>query len=298
MVVRLALRRLYRCIVNLLPDCCVVRWLYFRAYGKLPNIQHPIGFNEKLAWRKLKQRDGRFTLYADKISVKDEIEKIVGVEHIIPTLWTGSSPEAIPFDILVPPYVIKVNHSSGGNVFIKKKDDIDKPFIFRSLRRQLAFQHWRVFREWGYKDIKPTVMVESMLTMPEGDIPEDYKFFVYHGRVHYIQVDCGRFKQHVRNMYDRDWNLLPVRLTHPQAGATLAKPKNLEEMINIAEKIGSGFDFSRVDLYSTDNGIFFGEITFYPGAGLEKFSSEEWDNKFGEPWKIVESGNKPCLENV
>jgi hypothetical protein len=57
-------------------------------------------------------------------------------------------------------------------------------------------------------------------------------------------------------------------------------------MIELVEQIGAQFDIVRVDLYSTAKGIFFGEITFYPEAGLGRFSSDEWDFMFGEPWKI------------
>jgi len=57
-------------------------------------------------------------------------------------------------------------------------------------------------------------------------------------------------------------------------------------MINLAEKIGAPFDFVRVDLYSPPQGILFGEATFYPGSGLQPFIPEDWDNEFGEPWKI------------
>ena len=61
---------------------------------------------------------------------------------------------------------------------------------------------------------------------------------------------------------------------------------NLGQMINLAEKIGAQFDFVRVDLYSPPQGILFGEVTFYPYAGLEPIIPKEWDNKLGEPWKI------------
>jgi hypothetical protein len=57
-------------------------------------------------------------------------------------------------------------------------------------------------------------------------------------------------------------------------------------MINLAEKIGAQFDFVRVDLYAPPQGILFGEVTFYPCAGTEAFIPKDWDNKFGEPWRI------------
>jgi hypothetical protein len=41
-----------------------------------------------------------------------------------------------------------------------------------------------------------------------------------------------------------------------------------------------------VDLYSPPQGILFGEVTFSPEGGHGAFIPEDWDNKFGEPWKI------------
>jgi hypothetical protein len=66
----------------------------------------------------------------------------------------------------------------------------------------------------------------------------------------------------------------------------VSKPVNLGQMINLAEKIGAQFDFARVDLYSPPQGILFGEVTFSPEGGHGAFIPEDWDNKFGEPWKI------------
>ena len=37
------------------------------------------------------------------------------------------------------------------------------------------------------------------------------------------------------------------------------KPNNLDEMIEIAEKLSLDYPFIRIDLYSADNKIYFGE---------------------------------------
>ena len=39
-------------------------------------------------------------------------------------------------------------------------------------------------------------------------------------------------------------------------------------MIVIAEKLSDGFKFLRVDLYNVKGKIYFGELTFYPAAGM------------------------------
>ena len=46
------------------------------------------------------------------------------------------------------------------------------------------------------------------------------------------------------------------------------RPDKLEEMICMAEKLGEGIPFVRVDLYLADRKIYFGEMTFTPAAGV------------------------------
>lgn len=279
-------RPLYRLIFDHMPDYLAVNWVYYRAFGKLPRLQHPQTFNEKVNWRKLYQRNPRFTLFADKLAVKEEIATLLGKEHVIETLWSGTDPSQIPYDQLEPPYVIKTNHSSGSNIFIRSKADIKPDEIAAFMHKHLTHPHWLEFREWGYRDIKPQIMVERMLVMPNGAVPEDYKIFLYHGKVHFIQIDRNRFTNHTRNIFDRDWNQLPVDYVYPRADVTIERPGYMDEMIALAEKIGKEFDFVRVDFYYFEGKILFGEATFYPGAGLDTCTQYNWEYVFGEPWKI------------
>lgn len=53
-------------------------------------------------------------------------------------------------------------------------------------------------------------------------------------------------------------------------------------MIQIAEKLAQNIPFVRVDLYEINNKLYFGELTFFPGAGLTKFEPDEFDRKFGD----------------
>ena len=43
------------------------------------------------------------------------------------------------------------------------------------------------------------------------DVPKDYKFFTFNGKVHIIQVDGERFSGHRRSLYDPDWRDTGVR---------------------------------------------------------------------------------------
>lgn len=270
----------------MLPDYWAIQLLYFRNFGRLANLNSPKTLNEKINWRKLYQRDPRFTVYADKVAVKKEVAALIGADHVIPTLWMGENPEDIPFDTLPFPYVIKTNHGSGGMFFIRSPEDLNREKIIASMHEQLLQEYGHQCREWGYSKIERKILVERMIVSSAQDVPEDYKFFVYHGHVRFIHVDYGRFKEHTRNVFDRDWNLIPVTYVYPQTKRPLSKPENLETMILMAEKIGSQFDFARIDLYSTPEGVFFGEVTFYPDAGLMQLNPRSWDEELGKPWVI------------
>ena len=283
-------KRLYRALIGLLPDEWAIQIAYLRKFKRFANLRAPRTFNEKINWRKLHQRDPRFTLFADKAAVKDEIARMVGREHVIPTLWTGERPEDIPFDALTPPYVIKVNHGYGSNIFIRHQDDLEEKRRLRAvLHELLRNSHGRAGLEWAYYGIPRKIIIERMLDIFGDGIPEDYKFFVYHGRVHFIQIDVDRWGNGKRAFYDPSWNKLPMTKGRPDIERPIPEPSNLQKMIEIAEKIGSIFDFVRVDLYCASNKVFFGETTFYPGEGFSKMSPGIWDYKFGEPWRNLSS---------
>ena len=63
-------------------------------------------------------------------------------------------------------------------------------------------------------------------------------------------------------------------------------PENLNEMIDIAEKLSAPFDYVRVDLYDFAGKVIFGEMTFIHEAGYGRFSPENWDRTIGAKWML------------
>ena len=55
-------------------------------------------------------------------------------------------------------------------------------------------------------------------------------------------------------------------------------------MIWYAEVLADGFDFIRVDLYDTDDKVYFGEFTITPGAGLSPYAPHEFDYYLDGLW--------------
>lgn len=288
----IAFKAMFRTLLGILPDKWAIQLMHYRRFRRLPNLRAPQTLSEKVNWRKLYQRDPRFTVFVDKVAVKEEIARLVGREHVIPTLWTGERPEDIPFDDISPPYVIKVNHGIGHHIFIRRRDDIDAKKIRAVLKKQLRHSYGRDTRQWAYADIPRRILIERMLEIG-GEIPEDYKFFVYHGRVHFIQVEVNRFTRHEAVFFDRTWTELPGTKNVPNSGKLISKPSHLEGMIAVAEKIGTLFDFVSVDLYCVSGTVLFGETTFYPGGVYLRMGPAEWDLMFGEPW-LIDKADPPA----
>ena len=64
-------------------------------------------------------------------------------------------------------------------------------------------------------------------------------------------------------------------------------PENFEEMKSIVEKLCVGFPHIRVDLYNVDGKIYFGELTFYSGAGFINIDNQEFSDRLASYIDLV-----------
>ena len=106
----------------------------------------------------------------------------------------------------------------------------------------------------------------------------------FNGKVKCTFVCSDRFSDkglHV-TFFDRDWNVMPFERSYSSEKNGLPKPKNYEKMLELAEVLSKESPFVRVDFYEADGKIYFGELTFFPGSGMEAFQPEEWDYKLGD----------------
>ncbi len=258
-------------------------YMYFRL-GYWPHIQQPRSFNENIIRRKLYTNKDLFSTVSDKWQVRKYVSNKVDKDILTKIHHVTEDPETIPFDHIPEECVIKPTHMSGPIIFIEKQEKPDPDSIKESCREWLAETYGQMKEEYWYEQITPRIVIEERLRGKDRDSPYDYKFFVFHGKVEYIQVDSDRYTTHKRRFYDKDWNPQDFELKFP-LGPVIDKPKKLDEMINIAEKLGEDFDFIRVDLYEIDSErIVFGELTLAPGSGGERFRPREYDFKLGSLW--------------
>ena len=260
---------------------------FLQMTSKQLNIDNPQTFNEKIQWYKLYYKNPLMTKVADKIQLRDYVKQIIGKQYLIKSLGIYNTPEEIDFNNLPNQFVIKVNWGSGQNIIVKNKKQLDIPQTIAQLEQWIKPEsnHYYDFFEWCYKDMKPQIIIEEYIQQLNNDL-YDYKFLCYNGKVNKLFVVSDRFKNKYLDFYDNDWNHLPFERLYHNSPKGITKPQNLKEMISIAEKLSKPFPFVRVDLYSIQNQIYIGELTFYPGNGVELFSPEKWDYTLGQDFTL------------
>lgn len=267
-----------------LSDKKYIKLRYEVVMDKNLNLEKPQTFNEKLQWLKLNDRKDIYTIMVDKYEVKKYVENIIGKEYIIPTLGIYERFDDINFDELPNQFVLKCTHDSGGIVICKDKRNFNKEFAKEKLNKHLKKNYYYAAREWPYKNVKPRIIIEAYMKEEGKDELTDYKLMCFNGKVKCSFVCLNRNSIEGLNVdfYDINWNKMPFERHYPNSKIILEKPQNYDLMIKLAEKLSKNIPFLRVDFYEINNKIYFGELTFYPGAGLEKFRPESWDQTLGE----------------
>ena len=268
---------------------------FLRSVGYKPNLEHPVSFNEKIQWLKLYYRDPLMTLCADKYLVRDYIEKTIGGKYLVPLISVFDRAEQINFDRLPDKFVLKVNHGWGQNIVVRDKGLFDYESERKKLEKWLhpKQNHYYKTYEWCYKNIKPRLVCEQYIDNSEPGGLREYKILCFNGKARLLFVCSDRDIGLKVTFFDLNWNRLPFTRKYPAATAELKKPGSLEKMIRLSERLAKPFPFVRVDFYEQQNQILFGELTFYPGGGMEPFSPVKWDYKLGEMLILPES-KKTC----
>lgn len=272
-------------LIEYLTDYKKEKERFEKNLGYKLNLKNPRTFSERIVYKKINDRNKILSEMADKYKVRNYIKKVLGNDadkHLVPLLFVSEKPESIPFENFNCSFIAKVNHNSGPHFMVKSGESFDKNKIISGLKEQLKYPYGILKHEWAYKHIKPrTVIVEKLLTDQNGNLPKDYKFHMINGVCAFIQVDFDRFTDHSRSLYDENWNFIKGTLKFKQ-GPEISIPENFNKMLDLARKLSKPFDYLRVDLYSINNCIYIGELTHYPGSGVEKFTPQSLDFEFGK----------------
>ena len=274
----------YRTLAALFSDEQFIKLDFRLTFGRDIDLKDPRTFSEKIQYLKLYNRQIGLSRLVDKYEVRQYVKE-QGLECILNQLYgVYERVEDIKPDQLPGAFVIKMTNGCGWNIICPDKDKLEWGKELAKLGLWQKDNFYFHTREWVYKQIRPRIIVETYLQddLGAGASLTDYKIFCFNGKPDIIEVDCNRYIDHRRNLYDLEWNLLPWRIIYPNAVQSIPKPRRLGEMLEIARKLSEGLIFARIDLYVVQDKIIFGEVTLFPGSGFRKFYPTEADLALGE----------------
>ncbi|GGW66194.1 teichuronopeptide biosynthesis TupA-like protein [Winogradskyella epiphytica] len=260
---------------------------YFLKNERELNLDNPVEFAEKLNWLKFYLYTEDYGDFVDKYEVRKFVEKRIGGNYLVDFIAIYDNVDAIGFQALPNQYALKGTHGSGYNVIVDDKSKIDISQVKKTLNKYLHLNYYDKYKELIYKDVKPRILVEHYLDQSDSENIIDFKFFCIHGEPEYIWVKTfsdGKFRS---CYYDLEWNKLQDDSNKKDfLNKSIPKPGNLNELISISKKLSSEFIFVRVDLYSIQDKIYFGELTFFPWAGLKRLTVERLNKELGDLMKL------------
>lgn len=282
--------------LRFLPDKSYIKLYYRLRVGRKLNMNNPTTLNEKLQWLKFNYRFPLQSIVSDKLLVREYVKDKIGEKYLIPLIGSWKKYDDIDFSLLPEKFVLKCNHDSGGLVVCNDKEKLNHIEAKRKIEKSLNSNFYYIGREYQYRNIKPMILCEKFIS-DNGNVPMDYKIYCFNGVPDVILVCKDRFSKNTHRasyyFFDHEWNFLPLNKGDDNIrNVDLPKPKNLDEMIEIAKKLSKDFVFARIDLYNVDGKIYFGEITLSPNSGFDPDIKYETDLMFGQKLEI------PYWENI
>jgi len=282
-------------------------YVYKKVINRKVNLKDPKEYSEKVHWLKIYSDTSQWTRLADKYKVREYVTQC-GLEHILVRsygVWERA--EDIDFSKLPAKFVLKTNQGYGRNLLVMDKSQLDIDHTRRLLNKWVKERVGLLSFEPHYWNIERRIIAEEFLEDNcNGGISSslcDYKFFCFHGEPELIVLMYDRQNKTVgpeveKNApklkdiaFDLDWNPrhdIFRNMDQREDIALIPKPRNLDDMIKVSRILSKPFPQVRVDLYEVNQKIYFGELTFTTGGGVEIFTPEYY----------LEMGNKIDLSQV
>lgn len=224
----------------------------------------------------------------NKYTLKKIIANLVGKEYVVKLLGVWNKASDIEWNKLPNCFVLKTVRGCHGKqvIVVKDKSKID---ITETINKLENF--CKTVR--SMKNIKENrIIAEEYLENFDQSNVIDYKFFCSFGKVLFaycLSTEKENNNSHNVNADNKtlsfyslpEWNVLPFT-TDGRKNNDLPKPKHLEKMIMLAEKISKHFPLIRVDLYECGDRVLVGELTDDPSGAKSIFKPVIWDFKLGE----------------
>lgn len=263
----------------------------FVRFGKVINLKNPRTLSDKVCYLGLFALEDLAVTCTDKWEVRNYVAQKGLSDILIPVCQSAvSSVQEINWNSLPERFVLKATHGCGMNDICLDKAKLDRRRCQETMQSWLDTTYGTFSIEPHYRRLTHRIYAERYIGGEEGIV--DYKIHCLNGKPCFILVCRGRVGSAVTmDIFDLNWKWLdavqPYKKHIPGDGQ-VARPKNLDRMISIAEKLSEDFAFVRVDLYDVNGQVYFGELTFTPANGVFPSYKPEFLKWAGEQLKITE----------
>lgn len=250
------------------------------------DLKNPRNLDEKVNYMSFYSDTTMWSDLADKYKVREYLKKH-GLGEILNELYgVYNTPEEIDISKLPDSFVLKTNHASATNMFVRDKNKLNIDETKKLFSKWLSMDYGIKTATPHYSRIKPCIIAEKYLI--ENGNPEksltDYKIYCFGGKPLYVFVFSDRLAnshEYTKMIYDLDWNPHPEFINKGLViSKVLTKPKSFDVMLKAASILSEPFPFVRVDFYEIDGNAIFSELTFTPGHNSA--ASREFLIKMGD----------------
>ena len=231
------------------------------------------------------------TLLADKYTVRQYVADTIGEKYLVKLLGVWDNVSQIDFEKLPQKFVFKHSEGSGKVFLIPAINQVNLEELKNILRNWELNLFWTVNLEMQYRDSVRKIIAEEYL-----DTKIEYKLWCFAGKCRFIKIEImneyasnGKPANQTGQYFYPDWSPADFKTVGAEPTVTIEKPKKLNELLMVTEKLASSFDFVRIDFFeTTDGNLRFGEMTFSPAAGRIHFVPESKDAEFGKWFNMPE----------
>lgn len=277
----LSLIKKHRIIVFFRGKKYLIKKIYQTKTGRKLNLNSPSTFREKLQKRKL-DHSPLLSQCADKNSVRSFVKKRIGQKYLVSQFFCKKIISVADLNNLPDSFVLKTTSGSGFNIVIEDKNKVDLKNICKQMNSFTKIKYGYLWGEFFYNKTNNQIIAEKLLTK---DTVYDYKIHCFRDHKkqlrQIIEVLWGPKNDRHKSMFDINWKPLDYYFSIPPDGHTFKKPKQLEELLKLSDKLSRDFNYVRVDFYIINEKIYFGELTFVPTAGFGAFKPEYYDQVWG-----------------
>jgi hypothetical protein len=279
---------------------------YCYKIARFPNIANPSSLHEKYLWRKIVDRDPRFTMLSDKLLLKSWLAKRFPNVNFAKVIWVGRDVRSAPKEALCRPGYLKANHASGTNVRLTG-DTPDLGRLHRQTQKWLSLRWHKKHGEWGYAGVNPCLFIEQAIEPhTDLDVLLDLTIYVFCDQVTHIAAMTNHKSDQTRfGRFDADGNRMALGTYPSQRMERLSRgpnqnrfatlpddfqlPIETKEMIALAKHIAKGFDHLRIDFLWNGRLFYITEITIYSQGGFLLYSDQQLLGRMAEAWDLEAS---------